>query len=139
MYGTSGFHVGLQLCLKLSSTKVPSSRHVVTHSNPNQRGYPYYKRESSYYSEEFFSADKNTFCIFWFSDLCREEKNIAAITDLRSKVFTRRPEYRASLPRLLKMAISEFGLSMLMLILLNHFMFIEIIRYLHDSKWFGSQ
>ena len=32
------------------------------------------------------------------------------------------------------MAISEFGLSMLMLILLNHYMFIEVMRYLHDNK-----
>ena len=39
----------------------------------------------------------------------------------------------------LKMAISEFGLSMLMLILLNHYLFIEVTKYLNDNKWFGSQ
>ena len=32
-----------------------------------------------------------------------------------------------------KVAISEFGLSMLMLISLIH-MFIEVMRYLHDNK-----
>ena len=39
----------------------------------------------------------------------------------------------------LKVVISEFGLSILMLILLNHYMFIEVMRYVHDNKWFGSQ
>ena len=39
----------------------------------------------------------------------------------------------------IKVAISEFGLSMLMLILLNHYMFIEVMRYLDDNKWFESQ
>ena len=38
-----------------------------------------------------------------------------------------------------KVAISQFGLSMLMLILLNHKMFNEVMRYLHDNKWFRSQ
>ena len=33
-----------------------------------------------------------------------------------------------------KVAISEFGLSMLMLILLKDYMFIEFMRYLHDNK-----
>ena len=28
---------------------------------------------------------------------------------------------------------------MLMLILLNYYIFIEIMRYLHDNKWFGNQ
>ena len=32
------------------------------------------------------------------------------------------------------MAMSEFGLSMVMLILLDHYMFIEVIRYLHDNN-----
>ena len=35
-----------------------------------------------------------------------------------------------------KVAISEFGLLILMLILLNHYKFIEVMRYLHDNKWF---
>ena len=39
----------------------------------------------------------------------------------------------------IKVAISEFGLLMLMVILLNHYMFIEVMRYLHDNKWFESQ
>ena len=38
-----------------------------------------------------------------------------------------------------KVAIAEFGLSKLMLIFLNHYMFIEVMRYLHDNRWFGSQ
>ena len=38
----------------------------------------------------------------------------------------------------LKVAISEFGLWMLMH-LLNHYMFIEVMRYLHDNQWFVSQ
>ena len=38
-----------------------------------------------------------------------------------------------------KVTISEFGLSILMLILLNHYICIEVMRYLHDNKWFGSQ
>ena len=37
------------------------------------------------------------------------------------------------------LAVCEFGLSMLMLILLNHYIFIEVMWYLHDNKWFGSQ
>ena len=32
-----------------------------------------------------------------------------------------------------------FGLSMLMLILLNHYMFVETMTYLHHNKWFESQ
>ena len=39
----------------------------------------------------------------------------------------------------IEVAISEFGFSMLMLILLNNFMFNEVMRYLHDNKWFGNQ
>ena len=39
----------------------------------------------------------------------------------------------------IEVAISEFGLSMLMLILHNNYMFIEVMRYLHDDKWFGIQ
>ena len=39
----------------------------------------------------------------------------------------------------IKVAISEFGLWMLILILLNHYIFVEVMRYLHDNKWFGSQ
>ena len=39
----------------------------------------------------------------------------------------------------LKWQSLNFGLSMLMLILLNHDMFIKVIRCLHDIKWFGSQ
>ena len=35
--------------------------------------------------------------------------------------------------------VSEFGLLMLMFILLNHNMFIEVMMYLHNNKWFGSQ
>ena len=38
----------------------------------------------------------------------------------------------------LKVVISEFGLSILMLILLNHYMFIEVMSYVHDNKWFGE-
>ena len=37
------------------------------------------------------------------------------------------------------MAISGFGLSMLMVILLNHDIFNEVMRYLHDNRLFGSQ
>ena len=33
------------------------------------------------------------------------------------------------------MAISEFRLSMLMFILLNHYMFVEVMRFLQDNKW----
>ena len=33
-----------------------------------------------------------------------------------------------------KVAISEFGLLMLMLILFNHYMFNEVMRYLHDNR-----
>ena len=33
-----------------------------------------------------------------------------------------------------KVAISEFGLSMLMFILLNHYMFMEVMRYLHQNS-----
>ena len=40
---------------------------------------------------------------------------------------------------MIKVAISEFGLSKFMLILLNHYMFIEVTRYLHENKWFGIQ
>ena len=32
----------------------------------------------------------------------------------------------------IKVAISEFELSMLMLILLKHYMFMEVMRYLHE-------
>ena len=39
----------------------------------------------------------------------------------------------------IKVANFEFGLSMLIPILLNHYMFIEFMRYLYDNKWFGSQ
>ena len=35
-----------------------------------------------------------------------------------------------------KVVISEFGLSMLMVILLNSYMFNEVMRYLHDIRWF---
>ena len=35
---------------------------------------------------------------------------------------------------MLKVAISEFELSMLMLILLDHYMFNEVMRCLHDNK-----
>ena len=34
----------------------------------------------------------------------------------------------------IKVAISEFGLSVLMLISFNNFMFIKVMRYLHDNK-----
>ena len=37
---------------------------------------------------------------------------------------------------MIKVAISEFGLSMF---ILNHYMFVEVMRYLYDNKWFGSQ
>ena len=46
---------------------------------------------------------------------------------------------KVSLQNFFKVAISEFGLSILVLILLNHYMFIEVMRYLQDNKWFGSQ
>ena len=39
----------------------------------------------------------------------------------------------------IKVAISEFGLWMSILILLNHYIFVEVIRCLHDNKRFGSQ
>ena len=42
-------------------------------------------------------------------------------------------------PVSLKVAISEFGLSMLMFILLNHYMFMEVMRYVLDITWFESQ
>ena len=38
----------------------------------------------------------------------------------------------------LKVAISEFGLSMLTLIFLNHYMLNKVMRYLQDNKWFGK-
>ena len=38
----------------------------------------------------------------------------------------------------IKVAIFQFGLSMLLIILLSHYMLIEVIRYLYDNKWFGS-
>ena len=38
-----------------------------------------------------------------------------------------------------KVAISEFELSMLMLILLIYYMLNEVMRYLHASMWFGRQ
>ena len=40
---------------------------------------------------------------------------------------------------LIKVAISECGLSMSMLILVTYYMFIEVRWYFHDIKWFGSQ
>ena len=39
----------------------------------------------------------------------------------------------------IKVLISEFGLSVLMLILLNHYMLIEFVWYLHDNKRLGNQ
>ena len=33
------------------------------------------------------------------------------------------------------MPISEFGFLMLMFILLNHYMFVEVMRFLQDNKW----
>ena len=37
----------------------------------------------------------------------------------------------------INVAISEFGLSMLFL--LYHYMFVEVMWYLHENKWFGIQ
>ena len=45
----------------------------------------------------------------------------------------------ANLIYFMKVAISEIGLSMLMPILLNHYMFNEVMRYMHNNNWFGSE
>ena len=39
----------------------------------------------------------------------------------------------------LKWQSLSLNYRVLLLILLNHYMFNEVMRYLHDNKWLGSQ
>ena len=50
-------------------------------------------------------------------------------------------EEKYIVPRMHHLKLQSLSLDyrLLMLILLNHYMLIEFVWYLHDTKWLGSQ